>query len=261
MVPTLFINFLFYAISGLRISNAHKKNPETAINMKLNQTQIEQLEKLISYKGYTEIDVQYEILDHVACEMEKLMEENPKLSLDDAFRKVHASFGIFGFSTLEESYKKMIEKRVWGYYWNALKEFILSYRIAFPLLLAIVIFQSSILLNAPKNWILMLISFVVIGNSYIMARYWKSHKDFKNYACYLGSSSIFQILNLSISICLYFYQFVYLRTAEMDSIFTNIFKGAIILVLMGFAVSIFILPKILDQSIQDTEKLKSIYEG
>lgn len=229
--------------------------------MKLNQTQIEQLKKLISYKGYTEIDVQYEILDHVACEVEKLMEEYTNLSLEDAFQKVHASFGIFGFSTLEESYKKMIEKRLRKSFWTSFKEFILSYRIAFPLLLAFVIYQSSILLNDPKGWILILIGFVVIGSSYIMARYWKSHKDLKNYACYIGSTSIFQILNLSITICLYTYQFVYLRAAETDSIFTSILKGAIILVLMGFVVSIFILPKVLNQSIQETEKLKSNYEG
>ncbi|MDX5478753.1 MAG: hypothetical protein LPJ98_09880 [Cyclobacteriaceae bacterium] len=41
--------------------------------MKLNNEQIEQLKKLISYKGYPEIDVQYEILDHVACKVEDLM--------------------------------------------------------------------------------------------------------------------------------------------------------------------------------------------
>lgn len=34
--------------------------------MKLTKTQIEQLKTLISKKGYPEIDVQYEILDHVA---------------------------------------------------------------------------------------------------------------------------------------------------------------------------------------------------
>ncbi|WP_157966161.1 hypothetical protein [Cognataquiflexum aquatile] len=34
--------------------------------MKLSKPQIEQLKTLISKKGYSEIDVKYEILDHVA---------------------------------------------------------------------------------------------------------------------------------------------------------------------------------------------------
>jgi hypothetical protein len=54
------------------------------------------------------------------------MEENPKLSLPDAFQKAHVSFGIFGFSELEESSKKMIQKRLWGYYWNELKLLFIS---------------------------------------------------------------------------------------------------------------------------------------
>ncbi|WP_339757641.1 hypothetical protein [Algoriphagus aquimarinus] len=79
--------------------------------MKLSPSQIDTLKKLISYKGYPEIDLQYEILDHVACKVEVLLEEKHAMALDDAFRKVHGEFGIFGFSDLAESYTKSIEKR------------------------------------------------------------------------------------------------------------------------------------------------------
>jgi hypothetical protein len=41
--------------------------------MKLSPNQITTLKKLISFKGYEEIDVQYEILDHVACRVEVMM--------------------------------------------------------------------------------------------------------------------------------------------------------------------------------------------
>jgi hypothetical protein len=37
--------------------------------MNLSPDQISALKKLISFKGYDEIDVQYEILDHVACRL------------------------------------------------------------------------------------------------------------------------------------------------------------------------------------------------
>jgi len=65
--------------------------------MKLSKDQITSLKKLISYKGYPEIDLQYEILDHVACKVEVLLEKNPSLSLDDAFRKVHGELEYLDF--------------------------------------------------------------------------------------------------------------------------------------------------------------------
>jgi hypothetical protein len=101
--------------------------------MQLNKEQITLLKEMISKKGYPETDVQYEILDHVACKVEVLMDENPKLSLTDAFQKVHASFGIFGFSELEESFKRMIEKRIRGNYIKELKHIFFSFRIIYPL--------------------------------------------------------------------------------------------------------------------------------
>lgn len=63
--------------------------------MKLTKDQINQIKSMISKKGYPEIDVQYEILDHVACKIEKLQETNPSISIETAFQKVHAEFGIF----------------------------------------------------------------------------------------------------------------------------------------------------------------------
>lgn len=118
--------------------------------MKLNKDQIEQLKKLISKKGYPEIDVQYEILDHVACKVEVMLDENPNLKVEEAFQKVHASFGIFGFSDLEESYKKLIEKRLTGYFWGELKSSVFSLNILLPILLTFCYFQSAYVLE--KNF-------------------------------------------------------------------------------------------------------------
>lgn len=111
--------------------------------MKLSPDQITTLKKLISYKGFPEIDLQYEILDHVACKVEELLDKHPSLSLDDAFRKVHSEFGVFGFLDLAESYKSAIRRRYRGYF---LKEFIslfTSYKIIFPLFFGLLIYWIS----------------------------------------------------------------------------------------------------------------------
>lgn len=227
--------------------------------MKLNKAQIEQLKKLISYKGYPEIDVQYEILDHVACKVEELMENNPKLSLPDAFQKVHASFGVFGFSTLEESYKKMIEKRLWGYYWNELKQLFTSYRIIFPWGLLVVFFQSSALLEDSKAWILMMIGFLFFSFIWVVIRYWNTHKKYKKYASYMASNSVFQMINFGVIVCTQGHSFVYRQEGVQEGLFAKIFIGAILTAITFLFISIFVLPRVLDRSIADTEELIQVY--
>lgn len=229
--------------------------------MKLSKDQIKQLKKLISYKGYPEIDVQYEILDHVACKIEDLLEEHPSLNLEEAFRKVHASFGIFGFSSLEESYKKAIEKRMRVNYWKGLKHFLTSYRLLYPILLGLLIYQTSILLKDPEAWVLVLAGFVLAGNSIFIFTYWKKYQYLKNYASFMGSTQIFQALNMGTLASLYSYQFVYKSSEEESFIIFSLFKIMIIIVLVGFAISSFIIPKLLEQSVAETEKLKKLYES
>jgi hypothetical protein len=231
--------------------------------MKLSPDQITTLKKLISYKGYPEIDLQYEILDHVACKAEVLLEENPKLALDDAFRKVHSEFGIFGFSSLEKSYKKAIRKRVRNNYWTELKNLCTSYRIIYPLGLGVIIYQASLYLDDPQNWVLLFAGFLFLAFCWLVSQYGTKHKHYKNYASYQTLGNIWQWLNAAAMACIYSYQFVYSISNSEDTpaLFSLIFQGIILTILVSFSISVFILPKILDQNIALTEKLKSLYEG
>lgn len=227
--------------------------------MKLTKDQIEQLKKLISYKGYPKIDVQYEILDHVACKVEELVEANPKLNLPDAFQKVHASFGIFGFSELEESYKKMISQRLWSYYWTEVKQLFTSYRILFPLGLIIIFFQSSTLLQDSKAWILMMIGFLFFSFIWVVIRYWNTHKKYRKYASYMASNSVFQLINFGVIVCSQGHSFVYRQQGVQEGLFAQLFIGAILTAIAFLFISIFILPRVLDRSIADTEALIKVY--
>ena len=112
--------------------------------MKLSPSQIDTLKKLISFKGYPEIDLQYEILDHVACKVEVILEEKPDMSLEDAFQKVHSEFGIFGFSDLAESYTKSIEKRYRRFFWEEFKALFTSYRITYPIIVSFILYWLSV---------------------------------------------------------------------------------------------------------------------
>ncbi|HET8859078.1 hypothetical protein [Marivirga sp.] len=103
--------------------------------MKLSAEQITQIKSWISKRGFTHTDVQYEILDHVASAIEDKMEEKPELDLEEAFEEVHKSFGVLGFSTIEDAISSRVQKEVFNAYLNAGKKILTSYRVFLPLLI------------------------------------------------------------------------------------------------------------------------------
>ncbi|MEB2776444.1 hypothetical protein SYJ56_14065 [Algoriphagus sp. D3-2-R+10] len=232
--------------------------------MKLSPSQISTLKKLISYKGYPEIDLQYEILDHVACKVEVLLEENPGMTLDDAFRKVHSEFGIFGFSDLAESYTKSIERRYRRFFWEEIKSLFTSHRIIYPTAMAFVLYWLSVY-TRPFGYELSLpvwaVIFFFVGLVYIVFNYHRVDKSLKNYVAFKSTNNFMVILNLFMQVN--FYGLKYLENPNYTFEFT--FKGIMMglglaLIAMSFF-SIFLLPSVLKRSIEETRKLQAIYEG
>lgn len=66
-----------------------------------------------------------ELTDHFACKVEALLEDS-HLSLDEAMRLAHHSFGIRGFAPLAEAYEKGVYQRYKTWYRNAQKRFLFS---------------------------------------------------------------------------------------------------------------------------------------
>jgi hypothetical protein len=232
--------------------------------MKLSPDQISTLKKLISYKGYPEIDLQYEILDHVACKVEVLLEEKPTLSLDDAFRKVHSEFGIFGFSDLAESYTKSIERRYRRFFWEELIGFFKSYRIIYPAVMGFILYWLSVN-TRPFGYELTLpiwaVAFFFVGLVYIIVSYYKVNKRLKNYVAFKSMNNFLYILNIFMQVNFYGLRFFENPDYVIDFTFKGVFMGiGLLLIVMSFF-SIFLLPRVLDRSIEETRKLQTIYEG
>gem|GEM_PF-6298383 len=80
---------------------------------RLSTEEVAQVDAWIRQRGFVYDDVRVEILDHVLSAMEDLMTIDEHLSLQQAYSQVRASFGIFGFSTLEEAFIHSTEKRLW----------------------------------------------------------------------------------------------------------------------------------------------------
>lgn len=68
-------------------------------------------------------DVQLELVDHIADKIETLQADDPNLSFDRALHEVYKSFGLFGFTKVQE--QKMVELH--RYWMRHLKSYIKGY--------------------------------------------------------------------------------------------------------------------------------------
>lgn len=86
---------------------------------KLTTKQLATISDYIQKKGFTCIDVQMEILDHVASIVEEKLDENPGMELEKALKETHAAFGISGFSEIEAAIVKGLQKKYRHFFWKA----------------------------------------------------------------------------------------------------------------------------------------------
>ncbi|GHB34502.1 hypothetical protein [Mongoliitalea lutea] len=232
--------------------------------MKLTKDQIEQLKKMISSKGYPYIDVQYEILDHVACKIEELMAHDPKLSLEAAFTKVHASFGIFGFSSLEESYEKTIQQKATKFTLEALVTIWTSWRIILPfgltaLFLGLAFFNQLFFGDSYIGSYLFAIGIFLILLHLITGRSWRSLKTYHQYAAARQSSPFAVLLYIGLYVA---YTLLW-HSSEIQ--WWNIASMSkeqwicigIIFITFSLLLSV---RKSIDHSIERTHKLQRLYE-
>lgn len=90
------------------------------IKKQLTSAEVAQVDAWIRQRGFTFEDVRLEIPDHVICAMEERMNNNPNLSTDQAYKQVHASFGVFGFSTLEDAFINSTQRRIYNSFYRHL---------------------------------------------------------------------------------------------------------------------------------------------
>lgn len=69
----------------------------------LTKEQLRELKRYIHSRGFREPLIVMEILDHFACLVEEKMQAKPNLTLDEAMKEAHSSFGIMGFKALADA--------------------------------------------------------------------------------------------------------------------------------------------------------------
>ena len=99
--------------------------------MKLTELQIQNLYAFTRKHFVEHYDLQTELVDHLANDIEEQWQIQPKLSFEDAKNKAFKKFGIFGFMDVIEQKGKAMNKRYMKYLWTELKKwFVLPQLIA-----------------------------------------------------------------------------------------------------------------------------------
>jgi small neutral amino acid transporter SnatA (MarC family) len=104
--------------------------------MKLTQTHIENLHEFTRKHFVYHYDVQTELVDHLANDIEEIWLENPQLTFEQARDQSFKKFGIFGFMDVIEAKQKQMNKR----YWNIQVRFVKEWFTMPKLLTTILIF-------------------------------------------------------------------------------------------------------------------------
>ena len=90
--------------------------------MKLTTPQIEDLFKFTRKHFVYHYDVQSELVDHLANDIEEIWKEKPQISFQDARNTSFKKFGIFGFMDVIEAKQKQMNKRYRSILWRFFRE-------------------------------------------------------------------------------------------------------------------------------------------
>lgn len=90
--------------------------------MKLTEEQIDML-YVFTREHYVEhYDLQTELVDHLANDIEEIWKVKPAISFHDAKNMAFKKFGVFGFMEVVEQKQKQMTRKYWRILWRFMKE-------------------------------------------------------------------------------------------------------------------------------------------
>ncbi len=89
--------------------------------MNLNNVHIQELYKFTRQHFVEHYDLQTELVDHLANDIEAIWKERPTLSFYEAKQEAFKKFGVFGFMDIVEQKHKQMTKRYWKILWRFMK--------------------------------------------------------------------------------------------------------------------------------------------
>ena len=225
--------------------------------MKISEIKIEQLYKFTRQHYVYHYDVQTELVDHLANDIEQIWEEYPKLSFEEARDKSFKKFGVFGFMDVVEAKQKQVNKR----YWKIILRFAKEWFILPKIILTTCLFLTILMLlkiSFADYIILGMLLLAVIVELISVYQLRKSHKkkEKNNEKIFLLEAMIGTTRNgYSGLIFVNIFNFVNLTRTNFSqmSIYWQITIALLItLLIILFHVSHYVLPQKAEELLQET---------
>jgi hypothetical protein len=225
--------------------------------MKLTQTHIQQLYKFTREHFVYHYDVQTELVDHLANDIESTWEETPKKAFEDARDASFKKFGIFGFMDVIEAKQKQMNKRYRAIMWRFVKEWFTIPKMR----ITMAIFFSLFLFLGIQNSEYILLGFLlllVVGdmrNLYI-AKKNEKRKEKKNEKIFLLEAMIGDVRNgftgaIFINIC----NFTHLTRVSFSDLETHwllLISFSVTVLLILFYVTGYVMPQKAEELLAET---------
>lgn len=116
--------------------------------MQLTKEQIQNLYNFVAYKHVEWYELQTELVDHLANDIETIWKTEPKLSFIRARNKAYLKFGVCGFAGVVEQKERTLYKKYWLQIWHEFKSYFKLPKIILTLFLTAIIYS---LFNFVEN--------------------------------------------------------------------------------------------------------------
>lgn len=110
--------------------------------MKINKPQVEDLYAFTRKHFVEHYDLQTELVDHLANDIEQFWQTKPELSFEEARDKAFKKFGVCGFMETIEQHQKAMNKRYLKYLWTELKQWFTLPKIIFTIALFLMFYLA-----------------------------------------------------------------------------------------------------------------------
>lgn len=222
--------------------------------MKLTENHIKELYKFTRQHYVEHYDVQTELVDHLANDIEQISEENPSLSFEKARDASFKKFGIFGFMNVVDAKQKQLRKRYNRILWTLMKEWFTVPKIIISASIFMV-FYILMSLNINNDYLSILMLLLALVDVILAQKLSiKAKKRFKeNRKKYLLEHLIFRVGAFS-SILVFSNIFQLSSFLEhSESIYFKIFVSSLITLAVLYSyITLIIIPKKAEELLEET---------
>jgi hypothetical protein len=215
--------------------------------MKITEDQIQELYKFTRQHFVEHFDVQTELVDHLANDIEEIWKEKPTISFEQARDISFKKFGVFGFMDVVEARSKSLERKYFKLIWRVFKAFFTIPKLLITSAIFLLIFAAFKTFSTE-------IVFIAIGlaaTPILIFKMFELNKERKKRLAISGKKWLLEdfVFNLGSFGLLFniFIQFA-IHAPQYESIAIKIIVSAILTTFILFTyISLFVLPSKVDE--------------